>query len=154
MSLPVLHPQAFSRFAIPADPAWIRSMVPEGVAGAYLLLREGRPFYVGRSDSCLAGRLTRHELLGQASHLLWEVCRDPVRAYHCEAYLYDSSRHTPGFLNRVHPARPAGYEGGCPFCSIEAEHIQSLIKRWRAPMANRQNTGAEKKLAQAVPTAA
>lgn len=134
MTTPIIDLQAFSCFAVPADPAWIRSMIPDGVLAAYLLLKDCRPFYVGRSGSCLASRLVRHELLGQASHLLWEVCRDPLRAFHCEAFLYDSSRGLPGFLNRVHPARPAGYQGDRPFCSISVVDVCQLLGRWRAPI--------------------
>lgn len=134
MTTPIIDLQVFSHFAVPADPAWIRSMIPDGVLGAYLLLRDSRPFYIGRSDSCLASRLVRHEFLSQASHLLWEVCRDPVRAFHCEAFLFDSSRGLPGFLNRVHPARPVGYHGDCPFCSINVADIRQLLARWRAPI--------------------
>lgn len=137
MTTPILRAQAFSRLGVPADPDWIRGMIPEGVLGAYLLLRNGRPFYAGRSDSCLATRLAGHELLGQATHLLWEICDDPVRAFYCEAFLYDSSRHVSGFLNRVHPARPAGSKGECPFCSIEADQIRSVLERWRAPAGPR-----------------
>ncbi len=125
--------EAFGPFAIPATPQWIRAMVPEGVVGAYLLLKGERPFYVGRSDNCLANRLCGHELLDEASHVVWEVCRDPVRAFHCEAFWYDRSRGTPSLRNRVHPARPAGFDGECPFCSISAESIRAAIKRGRTP---------------------
>jgi hypothetical protein len=132
MTTPVIHMRAFSRFAIPADPAWIRSMIPEEVVGAYLLLKHGRPFYVGRSDNCLVSRLVRHERLEQASHLIWEVCRDPARAFYCESFLYDSSREVPGFLNRVHPARPVGHHAECPFCAIRAADVRQILTRWRS----------------------
>lgn len=137
MTMPIIDLQVFSHFAIPANPNWIRSLIGNGVIGAYLLLRDGRPLYAGRSDSCLATRLVQHELLSQASHLFWEVCRDPVRAFHCEAFLFDSSHGLPGFLNRVHPARPAGYEGDCPFCSINVADVRQLLARRRALIGTR-----------------
>jgi hypothetical protein len=136
MTTPVIHMQAFDRFAVPADAAWIRSMIPEKVVGAYVLLRDGQPFYVGRSDSCLLSRLVRHELLGHASHLTWEICRDPVRAFFCEAFLYDSSRELSGFLNCVHPARPARYQGNCPFCSIRAADVRQVLAPWTGHRRN------------------
>ena len=118
---------SFGRTAVPAQPAWIRSMLPTGVVGAYVLLKGPDPFYVGRSDSCLAGRLLRHEHLTATTHVFWEVCRDPIRAYHCEAYWYDYARASRTLLNRVHPARPAGHTDPCPFCSIDSGAMQTLM---------------------------
>lgn len=153
MSIPQLHLEAFSRFAVPAEPAWVRNMIPTGVVGTYVLLRRGRPFYVGRSDHCLVSRLIGHEYLPRASHVVWEICRDPVQAFHREAYLYDDSRRLPGFLNRVHPARPAGHTGECPFCAITADHLRHLIPWWQDPETELAN-GAAKKFESAVPKAA
>jgi hypothetical protein len=41
------------RLALPAHSNWIRALVPSGHPGAYLLLRDNTPIYVGRSDYCL-----------------------------------------------------------------------------------------------------
>ncbi len=122
-----IWPTPFGRTAVPAEPAWIRAMLPRGVVGAYVLLNGPAPFYVGRSDSCLAGRLLRHEYLDDATHIFWEVCRDPVRAFHYEAFWYDHAGGPLTLRNRIHPARPVGHHGPCPFCSIETEDLRSLL---------------------------
>ena len=118
---------SFGRTAVPANGPWIRSMLPTGVIGAYVLLQGDVPFYLGRSDSCLAGRLLRHEYLSEASHVYWEVCRNPVRAYHCEAFWYDRAGISHNLRNRVHPARPIGHPDPCPFCSIDTGRLRSLM---------------------------
>ena len=118
---------SFGRTAVPANASWIWSMLPNGVIGAYVLLKGHKPFYIGRSDSCLAGRLLRHEYLAETSHVFWEVCRDPIRAYHCEAYWYDRAGASHALRNRVHPARPTGHPDPCPFCSIDADYLRSLM---------------------------
>lgn len=131
-----IWPVSFGRTAVPADPAWIRAMLPPGVVGAYILLDGSSPFYVGRSDSCLAGRLVHHEYLAEASHVFWEVCRDSVRAFHCESFWYDRSGGSHRLRNRIHPARPAGHSGGCPFCSIRAADLRTLLAN--LPRKNRR----------------
>lgn len=117
----------FGRMAVPAIPAWVRAMLPLGVIGAYVLLKGPKPFYVGRSDSCLAGRLVRHEYLAEASHVMWQICRDPVRAFHCEAFWYDRAGGTRCLRNRVHPARPAGHTGSCPFCEVDVGGLRAAL---------------------------
>jgi hypothetical protein len=94
----------------------VRSLIPRGVIGTYLLLRYGTAIYVGRSDACLRTRLEAHPLLNAATHFLWEPCRAPLQAYLLEAYWYHRLEADPTALNQVHPARPAGFERPCPFC--------------------------------------
>lgn len=118
---------SFGRIAVPARPAWIRAMLPPNVVGAYVLLNGPTPFYVGRSDSCLANRLLHHEYLPEATHVYWEVCRNPVLAFHCEAFWYDHAGGSGTLRNRVHPARPVGHDGPCPFCSINGDAVRSLF---------------------------
>jgi hypothetical protein len=151
MSQAIISHEAFARIAVPADTAWIRALIPERVLGAYMLLRGSSPLYAGRSDTCLATRLTGHELLPRASHLVWEVCRDPVRAFHCEAFWYDRCRDLPGFLNRVHPARPVGHDRGCPFCTVNVAGLGAALAGWRASSARRARRAAKKSFAGALP---
>lgn len=113
---------AINRLAIPADPSWLRTLIPSGVIGSYLLLDKDRPIYVGRSDTCLQSRLTHHELLGSASHVIWEICSSVRRAFHIEAFWYDRLK-PKGLLNQVHPARPSGDSRPCPFCGIDEDLI-------------------------------
>lgn len=106
-----------ARHAYPMRPEIIRGFLPPGYSGAYMLLRAGRPIYVGRSDTCLRLRLASHPHVAKASHVMWEICRDPWQAFVLEAALFHRLQHVPDVLNRVHPGKPAPYTRGCPFCS-------------------------------------
>ncbi|MBF0129427.1 MAG: hypothetical protein HQL33_05515 [Alphaproteobacteria bacterium] len=119
------------RIAIPADSGWLASMIPHGVVGAYLLVDGDRPFYVGRSDSCLRRRLLGNPLLQAATHVFWEVCPSALRAFHMEAFWYDRLSPSGALLNKVHPARPWGDVRPCPFC------FDSDLVRAAMPFGNR-----------------
>lgn len=120
------------RLALPADPAWIRALVPSGYAGAYLLLQGHTPIYVGRSDRCLRRRLCQHEKLAEASHLVWQPCRDPLRAFYLEAFWYDQMNQLSSMRNLIHPARPDGRNEPCPFCSVDAQSVMAVLPAWPA----------------------
>jgi len=106
------------RYAFPFTPCMVRGVIPQGRAGVYLLLKDGAPIYVGRSDSCTRNRLIRHPLLGCASHFSWQPCRDAGLAYHMEAFWYHALLdQSLGILNRAHPARPRHTGRTCPFCN-------------------------------------
>ncbi len=110
-----------ARMAMPATPAWIHPFVPPRTIGAYMLFDQGRPFYVGRSDTCLRGRLLGHELLDEASHVVWERCRSARHAFHLESFWYDRLKGGSSLRNRVHPARPVDVHETCPYCAIEVD---------------------------------
>jgi hypothetical protein len=107
-----------ARLAFPFVPGVLRALIPDGVVGTYLLLREGAPVYVGRSDTCLRRRLASHNHIGRATHVSWEVCRSATNAYVTEAHWFHRLAEVPGHhpLNSVHPALPAGSAMACPFC--------------------------------------
>jgi hypothetical protein len=115
------------RFAVPADPRWLHVLLPAGVIGTYLLFRNGRVFYVGRSDHCLRTRLTDHSLLREASHVCWEACKSPEQAFRLEAYWYDALKPAGGLLNVVHPARPEGDLRTCPFCDLRGVSVRAAL---------------------------
>ena len=104
------------QFAFAANAPAVRAFVPAATAGVYMLLRDARPFYVGRSDSCVQRRLAGHALLELASHVTWEPCADPVQAFRMESAWFHELRPRQTLLNRNHPARPAGLVNECPFC--------------------------------------
>jgi hypothetical protein len=104
------------RFAFELTPATVRAVIPKGALGVYLLLKNGTPLYVGRSDSCVRERLATHAIDGVATHFAWEPCGDDHRAFVLESFWYHHMRDLPGILNVVHPARPVGSNGRCPFC--------------------------------------
>lgn len=135
MSQPELTLTAAARFAIPAAPAWIRPFVPEGVVGAYMLLKGDAPLYVGRSDSCLRSRLVGHELLPRASHLVWQACRSPRHAFHLEAFWYDRLKTGGQLLNRVHPAKPSLSDEPCPYCELSQGPMPAFLPRNTQPPA-------------------
>lgn len=105
-----------ARHAFPLRPAVVRALVGSGVPGVYLLLRDGSPAYVGRSDICVQTRLADHPLMGVAQHFVWQPCRTVVHAFHMESYWYHILREAGIGANLIHPARPAGQAEPCPFC--------------------------------------
>jgi hypothetical protein len=105
------------QMAFLATPAVVRTLVPAGWAGVYMLLRLGVPFYVGRSDKCVQTRLAGHPLLPLATHVAWETCSSPLQAYRLESAWFHTLRLTAELTNQIHPARPAGVSNSCPFCS-------------------------------------
>lgn len=46
---------------LPADPRLVRNTIPAATVGVYLLIADRQIVYVGRSDTCLQGRLYHHE---------------------------------------------------------------------------------------------
>ena len=126
----IFSPGIRNRFAIPADSVWVRIMVPPGVTGVYLFIQNSVPIYVGRSDYCLQSRLVCHELLAVASHVVWEPCLSSPVAYHLEAFWFHKLRESAGFLNQIHPACPANYDGECPFCAIGDQTVRTVLPSW------------------------
>jgi hypothetical protein len=106
-----------ARFAFVATPAVLRALVAQGKPGAYTLLQMGLPIYVGRSDHCLQTRLVGHPLLPVATHVAWQTCSSPLEAYRLESAWFHQLRAAPSLINKIHPARPAGADFNCPFCS-------------------------------------
>ena len=126
------------RVAVPADSGWLVSMIPQGIVGAYMMFSDDRPFYVGRSDSCLRGRLLGHPLLKAATHVIWEVCPTARRAFHMEAYWYDRLSPSGTLINKVHPARPCGDARPCPFC-FDGDLVRAAMPFGRRPLALGKN---------------
>lgn len=117
MRFPEIQVLNVRRFAHPFRPAVVRALVPERHPGVYLLLRDGSPIYVGRSDACSRSRLVGHPLLDLATHFSWQPCRGAEHAFHVEAFWFHALRDRGlPILNRVHPARPGGGDRTCPFC--------------------------------------
>lgn len=124
----LLYPGASQRLALLFAPRVVSTMVPPGFVGVYLLLKDRRPVYVGRSDHCVRSRLLAHPLLQVATHFVWEPCRDPTAAYHLEAFWFHRLLDTSKPRNLVHPARPEGSLKRCPFCDDgdECALVQAL----------------------------
>lgn len=112
-----------SRMAYLAHPKVIRAFVPSQTIGVYILYNEGKPIYVGRSDSCIQTRLCGHELLCKSTHFSWEPCSSPKKAYLLEALWYHKLQMQGQNLNQIHPGKPAGWIGECPFCTTAHETI-------------------------------
>jgi len=104
------------RFGFIAVPQWLRATIPSQAVGVYMLLRDEKPFYVGRSDHCLVSRLCDHERLLDASHVVWEVCSSAEQAFRLESAWFHILSTDGSIENVIHPARPAGYLRQCPFC--------------------------------------
>lgn len=107
-----------ARFAFRFVPAVVRTLIPPGIIGCYVLTVGDCPIYVGRSDTCLQQRLAQHDLLGFATHFLWQPCRSAIAAFNLESASYHHLRQTTGreLLNAIHPDSPSGANRRCPFC--------------------------------------
>ena len=97
-------------------PDVLKTVIPRGQIGAYLLLNNGKPIYIGRSDHCILTRLLRHERIKNATHVVWEPCKSVDQAFALEAAWYHHPQIGGSLINQIHPARPKGYQGDCPFC--------------------------------------
>ncbi len=113
--------------AISYSTSLIRSLIPSGVSGAYVLIKNGLPFYVGRSDTCLMSRLCSHNYMFEATHVYWEVCGTVVRSYHQECYWYTVFLEKYSLKNKIKPARPIGVEKESPFLSGELGIILHIV---------------------------
>lgn len=105
------------QIAFLAVPSVIRTFVPAGKPGVYMLLRGEIPFYVGRSDRCTQTRLASHPLLAMATHVTWEPCTTALHAFHLESAWFHALKSLNQLTNQIHPARPVGENKNCPFCS-------------------------------------
>lgn len=124
-----------ARLAFRFPPKVVRAMIPSGVIACYVLMAGDRPIYVGRSDGCLQRRLATHDLLGTASHFIWQPCRNPLTAFHLESALYHSLRDSwsHDLLNAIHPDRPQGDTRICPFCvPADRESLEFAFERQRS----------------------
>ncbi len=110
---------SFRRFAFPFVPKMVRAMIPTEMIGAYLLISNGTPVYIGRSDHCVQSRLSKHPLLGCVSHFVWEPCQSSLRAFYLEAFWFHKLQNSFDLLNTIHPARPLGFDHPCPFCNTK-----------------------------------
>ncbi|MGW3031196.1 hypothetical protein ACWDCB_08160 [Streptomyces sp. NPDC001178] len=111
--------------------------IPTGTIGAYLLLRHEQqqttPLYVGRSDTCLRRRLTRHPLRGHATHFVAAPTANSQQAYAIESAWYHRylSKGVP-IINQIHPASPARTGRCCPYCP-ETEIERAFRRALPAP---------------------
>lgn len=120
--------EAPKRVAFIASADVVRATIPAGIAGVYFFLRGGRPFYVGRSDSCLRTRISNHERLAEAGHVTWDPCQSARTAFLLESAWYHRLGHG-ALQNRVHPARPCGDDSNCPFCDVgDIEALQRVLR--------------------------
>jgi hypothetical protein len=127
VNTPHLALGATAPMSFPLADGWIRGLLPPGTLGAYVLLAGSQPLYVGRSDTCLASRLRAHELGDVATHVAWKICLSTGSAFHAESHWYHCLGRHWQLMNRVHPARPWGWRGPCPFCGTELEHAHQAI---------------------------
>ncbi len=117
-SQPTIFAGTGHRFAFPLLPRSVRALVPPRCVGAYMMLRAGRPLYVGRSDTCVQTRLAAHSLVGVATHFVWEPCTNAIAAFSLESFWFHRISDQDGVLNLSHPASPRQTAMVCPFRSI------------------------------------
>ena len=115
----------------------VNMQIPAGTIGAYVLLRyeqqQATPLYVGRSDTCLRRRLTRHPLCGRATHFVAAPTRNRHQAFAIESAWYHRYLATGASIsNQIHPASPVGTGRRCPFCP-ETELERALRRALPSP---------------------
>lgn len=114
--------------AVPFEPAWVRAMLAPRLKGAYVLIRDGHPCYVGRSDSCLLRRLVAHEHRRRSSHVIWTLRQDAIHAYLAECHWYHRLGASGGLINERHPASPRPGVS-CPFCDADLVEARAAVAR-------------------------
>jgi hypothetical protein len=110
-------------------PWLVRSLIPVGQTGSYVLYRSGRPVYAGRSDTDLRRRLLAHAASARADYFTYDVHHNPAMAYSAEC-LHFHLLDRP-IDNVIHPAHPAGESGPCSYCAPAIE-AGRLTQRTRA----------------------
>ncbi|MFF4197470.1 GIY-YIG nuclease family protein [Nonomuraea sp. NPDC001831] len=92
----------------------VRALIPAGLIGTYMLYRNARPVYVGRSDSDLRQRLLRHAGNRRGEHFTYDVHFTPLQAFEVECSLFHTLRAQ--IENVIHPDQPDHMSARCPFC--------------------------------------
>jgi hypothetical protein len=102
---------------------FIRSLVPEGAPGAYVLWTPTMPVYVGRSDTCLRRRLLEHaRSFPDFMYFTYNVTWRPQDAFVVECSLFHALGDTT--LNLSHPQRARASDHPCGFCLDTISAIQ------------------------------
>ncbi|MEU3502190.1 GIY-YIG nuclease family protein [Streptomyces hundungensis] len=97
------------------SPTLVRALIPPQRIGTYVLYADdGRPTYVGRSDTDIRRRLLRHCSDRRGDYFTYDVHHSATSAYMVECALFHLL--TPDASNRIHPARPEGHRVPCTFC--------------------------------------
>ena len=102
-------------------PWLVRAVVPAGLLGTYVLHRDAEPFYVGRSDIDLRGRLLQHCAAGLADYFSYDVHRTAQTAFDVECSLWHALAGP--LANAIHPDAPDGSGARCPFCPAQLRDV-------------------------------
>lgn len=106
--------------------AWlVRTVVPYGAIGTYVLYRAGQLIYAGRSDRNLQGRLMCHAYSGRAEYFSFDVHDEVSKAYDVECAHYHALQDR--LVNLIHPARPAGHAASCLFCEFPEVLVDRVV---------------------------
>jgi hypothetical protein len=84
--------------------------------GVYVLLRNAKPAYVGRSDSDLQQEIRKSASLGDYKRFYFDYASSPMNAYKQECELYHGFQPPD---NQNHPAVPAYQDWHCPVKGCE-----------------------------------
>lgn len=104
--------------------AWlVRALIPEHMMGSYLLYRQERPSYAGRSDRNLRRRLIAHAYQARADYFDFDVHPNAVTAFHIECAHYHGLQGQTE--NQVHSASPWGFGSDCFICQAVSDQGRS-----------------------------
>lgn len=117
----ILEKAEIDYMATPYTTPWITALLPKQTIGAYVLISHGQPIYVGRSDSCLRTRLLNHEHRSKGSHVIWEIKKSSLEAYHQECFWYQALKQK--LINQIAPALPSGIHSISPFLKCDCEEL-------------------------------
>lgn len=93
----------------------VRALIPPHRIGTYVLYTaDGKPTYIGRSDTDIRRRLLQHCTDRHGDYFTYDVYPSAISAYDVECALFHLL--TPQVSNRIHPDRPDFHPIPCTFC--------------------------------------
>lgn len=92
----------------------VRTLIPPGLPGHYVLFDARRIRYAGRSDSCVRTRVLRHAYRRRAVFFQYDVHTCVSNAWMAECGYFHAFRDD--LDNLIHPAAPTAGLMRCPFC--------------------------------------
>jgi predicted GIY-YIG superfamily endonuclease len=120
-------------------PWLVRALIPPALIGTYVLYRDRKPIYVGRSDRDLQQRLLQHAATIRGDYFTYDVHPNPMTAFDVECSLFHALADE--VTNLIHPDRPNHQEATCLFCfDTLADIRQSRLSSRSVELANHANT--------------
>jgi hypothetical protein len=102
------------------EPWFIRALIPDQMAGTYMLFRNGQPIYAGRSDRNLRQRLSAHAHGQRGDYFDYESTTGARQAFDLECAMFHALAND--CENIAHPAAPRGEQARCFICQAVSDY--------------------------------